>query len=151
MTATSTEIFAKRTAQLLYRITLQMNKQGERVLQEKHDLTLSQFFFLMQMINGRQCQRELADSLSVTPAAVSRQAALLMKRGYVRRIAHKDDRRYGYLEASPAGMKAFGVAESSLAQYFDTTYARLTSEQKKGIDRALVDLSECFAQQEISN
>jgi DNA-binding MarR family transcriptional regulator len=96
VTATSTEIFAKRTAQLLYRITLQMNKQGERVLQEKHDLTLSQFFFLMQMINGRQCQRELADSLSVTPAAVSRQAALLMKRGYVRRIAHKDDRRYGF-------------------------------------------------------
>lgn len=146
MTVAATDIFAKRTAQLVHRITLQMNKQGERVLQDKHDLTISQFFFLMQMVNGRQCQRDLADSLGVTPAAVSRQAAHLIDRGYVRRSGLDDDRRYGYLEVSPAGMAAFRSAEESLADYFDATYAGLSGEQKQKIDRALVDLAECFYQ-----
>ncbi len=145
---TTTEIFAKRTAQLIHRITFQMDKQGERVLQDKHDLTLSQFFVLMQMANGRQCQRDLAEQLGVTPAAVSRHVSLLMKRGYLQRMPHEADRRYGYLEVSEKGLDTYRAAETTLSEYFDTTYRGLSAEQKQRIDHALTDLADCFCKHE---
>lgn len=125
-----------------------MDKLGERVLQDKHDLTLSQFFVLAQMVNGRQCQRELADGLGVTPAAISRHVSVLMKRGYLERTPHDADKRYGFVEVSAAGRDVYRDAAKSLTAFFDDKYRNLTDEQKQRIDQSLSDLADCFCKNE---
>lgn len=143
-TTPTTKDFAHATAVHLHRVTYMMDKLGERVLQDKHSLTLSQFFLLMQMTEQRVCQRELADALSVTPAAISRHVAVLMKRGYLERLPHESDRRYGYVALTPAGRTAFHNAEKSLNAFFTDKYSQLSAREKAEIGRSLNRLMDCF-------
>lgn len=141
---TTKQNFSHTTAMHLHRVTYMMDKLGERVLQDNHSLTLSQFFVLMQMIEKPVCQRELASGIGVTPAAISRHVAVLMKRGYLQRTPHESDRRYGYVEVTAAGQTAFRDAEKSLDAFFTQKYGALSSAEKADIDRALGRLMGCF-------
>lgn len=143
-TQATTQIFARSTAKLLHRATYVMDKAVDRALQDSAGISLSQFLMLMQLDGGKQCQRELANELGVTAAAISRQVGTMLERGWLTRLDNQDDRRYEFLILTPKGKRvheeAIGVIESVFAQ----CYEGVTDRQQRAIYAALTKLIECY-------
>lgn len=143
-TAPTTKIFSKVTAKLLHRTTFMMDKFLEKVLSDQAGITLSQFLMLMQVAGGKQCQRELATALGVTPAAVSRQVAQMTDAGYIKRLAHEHDRRFEYLTLTAKGGKTYEQASQALEIGFAQVYEGLSPADQRTIHESLSCLMECY-------
>lgn len=122
----------------------QMDKMAERALAEQHQLTLSQFFVLVKIQGDEPCQRDLAESLGITPAAVSRHIATLTELGYVARTPGETDRRFDSLQLTPAGQTTFRDASKSIDKFFSEQSQSVTRDQYAQISAALAALSCCF-------
>lgn len=143
-TQPTSQIFNRSTAKLLHRATYLMDKAVERILQEKVGIGLSQFLTLMQMSGKQQCQRELAGALGVTPAAISRQVANMVKRGMLEKLEHEHDRRFEFLVLTAKGKRLLDRATTALEKEFTGRYEHLTEADKQGIHEALSKLMHCY-------
>lgn len=121
-----------------------MDKMAERALAEQHQLTLSQFFVLAKIQGGDPCQRDLADSLGITPAAVSRHIATLTELGYVAKTQGETDRRFDSIQLTSAGQTTFRDASKSIDKFFSEQSQNVTRDQYAQISAALAALSCCF-------
>lgn len=144
MTKAVVDKFTHQSAMQLHRTLYLMDKQAERILQDKHKLTLSQFFVLAQMVRGRQCQRDLADAIGITPAAISRHVSVLERAGLLERLQHDGDRRFGFLCVSARGEQEFAAAAADLDSFFETRYRSLDRAQKQQILESLTSLMGCY-------
>lgn len=142
--APTTKIFSKVTAKLLHRTTFMMDKFIEKLLSDQAGITLSQFLMLMQVAGGKQCQRELATALGVTPAAVSRQVAQMTAAGYIKRLSHEHDRRFEYLALTAQGRKTYERASQALESGFADVYEGLSSDEQRAIHESLSRLMQCY-------
>lgn len=138
------ECFSYTSALQLRKIMYQMDKMAERALAEEHQLTLSQFFVLAKIHGGEPCQRDLADSLGITPAAVSRHIATLTELGYVAKTPGETDRRFDSLQLTPTGQTIFRAASKSIDKFFSEQSQSVTHDQYTQISAALAALSCCF-------
>jgi DNA-binding MarR family transcriptional regulator len=70
----------------LHRPVCLIDKLASQVLEERTSITLSQFMLLMVLKEkGTICQRESADMLGLTQAAISRQLIGLNKKRFIKR------------------------------------------------------------------
>ncbi|XVU24634.1 MarR family winged helix-turn-helix transcriptional regulator [Actinoplanes sp. CA-054009] len=90
--------------------------QLERVLQERHALTLSEFETL-DRLSTRDCDKrrmqELAAAMYLSQSALSRTVARLEKNGLVERTHCADDRRGVFVQATPAGRQRHAEARGT--------------------------------------
>lgn len=86
----------------------------------------STILFLLER-NGRKRMSELADSLHLTPGAVTTASDKLIENGFIARIRDEQDRRVVYLEMTDKGKKAL---------------TELQNEGRKAMKAVFSDLSE---------
>jgi DNA-binding MarR family transcriptional regulator len=90
--------------------------------------------------NGPQKMADLAESLGVTPRAVTTMVDTLETESLVRRVPHPTDRRITMIEIQPAGTKTvehgFGAFEAAVEELFGD----LSEDDAKAMRRALAAL-----------
>jgi DNA-binding MarR family transcriptional regulator len=86
----------------------------ERVLQQRHDLSLTEFEVLQRLAEtgeGYRRMQELAVDVHLSPSALSRLVGRLEKAGLAFRDICVDDRRGIYCNLTEAGRAAYAKAE----------------------------------------
>lgn len=136
--------FTHQSAMQLHRTLYLMDKQAERVLQDRHSLTLSQFFVLAQLVRSQLCQRELAEAIGITPAAISRHVGLLVRLGLLDRQAHDSDKRFELIVITEQGRREFEAAAADLDDFFEARYKSLKPAQKQQIMDSIGSLMGCY-------
>jgi DNA-binding MarR family transcriptional regulator len=97
-----------------------MDKGAEQVLQEKMGISYSHFLILLILKNyGPSSQKEVANMLAVTPAAISRQIDALIEANLLRRQSRNGSRREYELSLTAKGEEKVVTSRQILVKRFD--------------------------------
>jgi DNA-binding MarR family transcriptional regulator len=99
----------------------------EHALQERHDLTLSEFEVLQRLVEsaeGHRRMQELADEIHLSQSALSRLVGRLEEAGLATRAMCDHDRRGIWACVTPAGRAAHKKAEPTHRDVLAATLAR---------------------------
>jgi DNA-binding MarR family transcriptional regulator len=122
----------------LHRIHFLLDRLSDHVLQEKHDVTFSQFMTLFAI---RRCdgvsQRQVADVQDVTEAAVSRHIESLEKAGFLNSSENPRNRREHALTLTELGLRVLTEASETLSASLKTVFKKLSATDKKVLDQSL--------------
>lgn len=119
-----------------HRLVFLMNKISDKLLQQKANLTYSQFLILMATNRHPEVsQRSIAEFLEVTEAAVSRQIELLITKKLLIATENQVNRREHRLGLTREGIKQLNQATIILDQAYQEFLAPLDqSDQKRFTD-----------------
>jgi DNA-binding MarR family transcriptional regulator len=132
------ENFAQAIAYKIHKAVFVMDKTADSTLQSHADLTLSQFLILMNIVqNPGHTQIEIANSLEVTQAAVSRQIEVLKKKNYINISKNEDNRRENLLFPTSLGREIFTKANKILHAKFDELYKVISDKEKDQLEKSL--------------
>lgn len=81
--------------------------------------------------------KELAEILHVDKSGVSRSVEELVQKGFVERIASKEDRRFVTLSLLPKGQERFEKIENDMYVKFKEIFEQIPSEKQKQVIEAL--------------
>jgi DNA-binding MarR family transcriptional regulator len=98
----------------------------ERALQERHDLSLSEYEVLQRLVEspkGHRRMQELADEIHLSPSALSRLVGRLEDAGLASRAICEHDRRGIWACVTPAGRSAHRKAEPTHRDVLAATLA----------------------------
>ena len=116
-----------------------INVLRRKLLQQKTvgcDLHPGQLPLLETLLHQPECtQKELAETLRITPASVAQSAARLKNAGLIEKRVDANNRRCNRLRATPAGEQAAKVYRQSFDQVNDETFGCLTAEEQASLDR----------------
>jgi DNA-binding MarR family transcriptional regulator len=93
---------------------------------------------------------ELARHEGVTPATLSRIAAVLENDGYAVRSVDVDDRRSSWLEITPSGRRLLAGVRRDRAQLIGARVDRLSAAQRRALAAALGALEALAAEPDLS-
>jgi DNA-binding MarR family transcriptional regulator len=96
----------------------------ERALQEKHDLSVSEFEVLQRLVEspeGHRRMQELADEIHLSQSALSRLVGRLEEAGLATRAICDHDRRGIWAKVMPAGRAAHKRAEPTYREVLEAT------------------------------
>ncbi|HSX01708.1 MAG TPA: MarR family winged helix-turn-helix transcriptional regulator [Candidatus Saccharimonadia bacterium] len=110
----------------------------ENELKVSFALTFSQFRVLNGLLTlGEVSQRELANSLGVTPAVVTRQAEVLGSRGLIAQRANPRTKRENLLTLTTKGERAVFDAAKAVGERQTAVLEPLSLQQETALERAL--------------
>jgi DNA-binding MarR family transcriptional regulator len=98
----------------------------EHALQERHDLSLSEFEVLQRLVEspeGHRRMQELADEIHLSQSALSRLVGRLEEAGLANRAICDHDRRGIWAKVTPAGRAAHKRAEPTHREVLAATLA----------------------------
>ncbi len=106
----------------LHKLTFALDRRADSLLQDKLDITLSQFILLLGTAHYPQTsQCTVARFLNLTQAAVSRQIDTLVERKLVSRTENSENRREHVLALTTSGDEVLTLAKAEI----ETLYKRL--------------------------
>lgn len=88
----------------------------------------SNILFLLER-NGRKRMSELADSLHLTPGAVTTASDKLIENGYIARIRDEQDRRVVYLEMTDKGRTALTELQNEGRKAMKLVFSHLSESE----------------------
>lgn len=112
----------------------------------KAGLTQPQYALLLELVyaSGPMPMTAVSQKLFITKPAVTNLADRLEKRGFLKRMAHPEDRRISLLEIQPKGRK---IAESVRQRFLDImldTIKGFSAQERKAVEKFYSELSMTF-------
>ncbi len=109
------------------------------------DLTPEQFQTLQAVSSADQPSiGALSASLGVDLSTMSRNVALLVRNGHLRRARSADDARVVQVRLTPKGKRALETLRCDERDVFKDAYERLPAAERTTVVRALETLSDCL-------
>jgi DNA-binding MarR family transcriptional regulator len=108
------------------------------------ELSIAQFRILMRLDREPQSNKQLAEWVGVSTAAMSRTIEVLVVRGYVQRKAAESDRREVILGLTSQGKKKYETIKESAKMKLLPRFERLSGAELKKLHEALMILQEVF-------
>ena len=134
--------FEKSLLNKIARVANSLEREVENELKVSYKLTFSQFRVLNGLLAlGEVSQRELARSLDVTPAVVTRQAEVLGVRGLVQQKANPRSRRENVLTLTPKGEQAVHDAAKAIVERQTALLEPLSVKDETAFERMIDVLS----------
>lgn len=128
----STDNHFKSLAFTIHQVVFLLDKLADKVLQDKLELTHSQFLILTALENNQSCsQTKIAQFLELTEPAVSRQTELLLKKKLIIKNENKNNRREYILTLSAPGKKKLHEALHLLDKIYDQIFQVMDNQNKK--------------------
>jgi DNA-binding MarR family transcriptional regulator len=114
------------------------DKSAEHTLRQEKMLTLAQFHVLVTLsAMGTVSQQAVAEILQNTQASISRQVAILLRKKLINRVQNLKNKREYKLSCTPLGIAEVKHTMNTLDNHFETIFAVLAHDEKKGIITAL--------------
>ena len=137
--------FEKSLLNQIARVSNGLEREVENELKVSFKLTFSQF----RVLNGllalvEASQRELATSLEVTPAVVTRQAEVLGARGLVEQKPNPRSKRENVLALTPKGEQAVFDASKMIAERQKLLFSVLSLKDETAFERAIEILNKAL-------
>lgn len=133
--------YCESTEVKLRRLQQYLNQQSERLLRQRLELNLNQAQVLMYIGDARvSTQRDLAERMMVTPAAVSRLVDSLVERGVVERRVSAVSRREHELALTENGIGLTSDAMRLMDAQFATVFEGLSPADRKAFASSLEHL-----------
>ena len=130
--------FEKSLLNQIARVSSSLEREVENELKVSFKLTFSQFRVLNGLLAlGEASQRELANSLEVTPAVVTRQAEALGSRGLVNTRPNPRSKRENVLALTSKGEQAVIDASKLIAERQKVLFAELSLKDETAFERAI--------------
>ena len=130
--------FSDAIAYKIHKAVFVMDKTADSTLQEKLNLTLSQFLILMSIEqNPNLTQVEIARFLELTQAAVSRQIDVLKNKNLITISQNEKNRRENLLFPTLKGKEIFTKADKILHETFETLYKVMDEKEKENLEKSL--------------
>lgn len=130
--------FSDTIAYKIHKVVFVMDKVADSSLQQKLNLTLSQFLILMAISqNPNITQIQVANFLEQTQAAVSRQIDVLKNKKLIEITKNEDNRRENLLFPTSLGRKVFTQANDVLHKTFDDLYKVMNDREKNQLEKSL--------------
>jgi DNA-binding MarR family transcriptional regulator len=104
-----------------------VNEALERALQERHDLSVTEYEVLRRLVetdDGKRRMQELADEIHLSQSALSRLVGRLEQTGLITRAMCDHDRRGIYACVTDAGRAAEGDAAPTQREVLAATLGR---------------------------
>lgn len=134
--------FEKSLLNKIARVALGLEREVEQELKVSFALTFSQFRVMNGLLAlGEASGRELAASLDVTPAVVTRQAEVLGLRGLIQVRPNPTSKREKILSLSPKGEQAVHDAAAAIAERQRALFEPLSLKDETAFERAVDVLS----------
>jgi len=108
------------------------------------ELTIAQFRILMRLDHGCQSNKQLAEWVGISTAAMSRTIEVLVVKGYVQRKAAESDRREVILALTAQGKKKYEAIKEMAKLTLTPRLDELNSAELKKVHDALLILMEVF-------
>jgi len=101
-------------------------------------------FFILVLIDSNHGinQRQIGDTLSLSPPNLVGVITRLIKKRLIRRVRGRQDRRIQHLHLTQAGQERLAECESTLAHLEQTLSARLTPRDLTVLQQALQHIAE---------
>lgn len=106
--------------------------------------TMVQLHTLRRLHHAPSTFKDLCAHRRVAPATLSRSIEAMVKRGWVERVPHPDDRRQLMLNLTPAGKYEVEALDDGAQTYLAQALKKLSSEQRDAAARSLGDLMEAL-------
>jgi DNA-binding MarR family transcriptional regulator len=130
--------FEKSLLNKIARVANGLEREVEKELKVSYALTFSQFRVLNGLlVLGEASQRELASSLDVTPAVITRQADVLAGRGLVLQRINPKSKREKVLALTKKGEKAAGDARQTVKQAEAHWREKIEAQDEAAFDRTI--------------
>ncbi|HEX3081643.1 MAG TPA: MarR family transcriptional regulator [Candidatus Saccharimonadia bacterium] len=137
--------FEKSLLNKVARVSNALEREVENEIKVSFKLTFSQFRVLNGLLTlGEASQRELASSLGVTPAVVTRQAEVLGARGLVEQKANPRSKREKVLALTPKGEGAVRDASKAIAERQKALFEPLSVKDETAFERAVDALNKAL-------
>lgn len=120
----------------------ELNRQADGILRERFNLTFSQFTFLVTLLNGRSSITEVAKSLDVSVAAVSKKVDWFVQRGLTRTQGDPSNARKVLVELTAKGKKSAMAAGDELERRFIEIFTCLPALDLRKLNRDLLTVLE---------
>jgi DNA-binding MarR family transcriptional regulator len=134
--------FEKSLLNKIARLATSLEREVENELKVSYGLTFSQFRVLNGLETlGEASQRELAQSLDVTPAVVTRQAEVLGARGLISQDSNPRSKREKLLKLSKKGEGAVLDARKTIADKQKLLLEPLSLKDETALERAVEALA----------
>jgi len=138
--------FEKSLLNKIARVATSLEREVESELKVSFALTFSQFRVLNGLLAlGEASGRELATSLEVTPAVVTRQAEVLGARGLMVTRAHPRSKRENVLALTPKGERAVYDAGQLIARGETRVRSLLNAQDEASFERSLAALDKALS------
>jgi DNA-binding MarR family transcriptional regulator len=130
--------FEKSLLNKIARVANSLEREVENELKVSFALTFSQFRVLNGLLAlGEVSQRELATSLEVTPAVVTRQADALGSRGLIVQRPNPRSKRENVLALTSKGEEAVHDAAVMITERQKNLFAELSLKDETAFERAV--------------
>lgn len=130
--------FSDAIAYKIHKAVFVMDKVADSTLQNKLDITLSQFLILMAIEHHTNVsQIEIANFLELTQAAVSRQIEVLRNKKLITISQNEENRRENILHPTSLGQKLFREAGKILDETFENLYKVMNNSEKEQLEKSL--------------
>lgn len=110
-----------------------MNRRVDQILMEQLGVGLSQYRILRILHHSTAAQREIADNLSQTEAAISRQIKLLISKGLVQASVDESEKRKNIVSLTSPGLKVSLAASELLSAENSALLKPLTRKQQTAL------------------
>lgn len=131
----------------LHKLIFLMDKRADKTLQEKLDLTFSQFRILIAIDHQTVCQKDIANYWDMTEAAVSRQVDIMVEAGLIDKEENEENRRRFLLKLSDKGKKNLKDATELIDSAYEKIYSVVNQEERKVLGEALHKLLDVLCPQ----
>lgn len=129
------------TGYLLTHTAATVDRQADQVLQERLGIGTSQFRILQVLHQTPHIlQRVLADDLGQTEASISRQAKLLLEKGFITARVNPESKREHIMQLTPKGIQITEAAQEVMAQYFASLFAGMSTKERAELQRDIQTL-----------
>ena len=106
-----------------------------------HDISVTQCNALEALQDSPMTLGELTNCLLLDKSTTSRVVDALVRKGYVERGAHPDDRRALQIRSTPQGTKLYQLIERSLQEQTMQLLAEFSPEVRDGAIKIISDLA----------
>lgn len=123
---------------LLHQLSAVFARESDQILQEQLGIGLSQYKILQTLVeNSAMQQRYIAVQLGQTEASISRQIALLEKKGLIESMRNPVNRREHITTLTARGERLTEAAERILTLRNSTSLTRLSKREQEVLSSLL--------------
>ena len=117
---------------LLHHLSSVFARESDQILQEQLGIGLSQYKILQTLVeNSAMQQRVIAVEIGQTEASVSRQIAVLEKRGLIESMRNPVNRREHITTLTSRGERVVEAAEKVLTIHHSSSMSRLSKREQE--------------------
>ncbi len=134
--------FAQSPIYLMHTAVQRIDRDADQVLHREFNISYSQFIVMSSIMQLEQSsQKQLADCIGVTPAAISRQIEILCDIQMIIRTPKGGSRREYQLSLSVKGKNLVDLAKQTLSVQFDQLMRRFSMDEVSVFTEVLANLN----------